>query len=511
MENYHEVKCPNCGTAIKIDDAIYNSIAQQVKDEEFNNAVARAKEEIKSNTLNAIKLAESNKDLQYANVLADRDNIIANLKNELAEFKNTANKHFLKMDKEYRNNLAISMTQITELKERVKQADSDCNVKIQETIAEYNKQIAALKKELELANNYQQTAIDNAVSKERESSVSKDVEIVTLRQQLDDREMEKQLAIQKAINIKDKEIADLQTKIATKEAAYMSAETSLKEKYETLLKSKEEEVKYYKDFKSKQSVKLLGESLESHCFTEYSTIRPLLPTATFDKDNTISNSGSKGDFIFRDFTDGEEYISIMFEMKNESDDSLHKHKNEDYLKELDKDRREKDCEYAVLVTMLESDNELYNRGIVDMSHKYEKMFIIRPQFFVPLIILLRNASLKGLEYKLELERVKSESIDVTTFEADLINYKTSIHNSVEQACKKKDSAIAKIDKVIASLQQIKEDFITFNKHLNTAGSKAEKLTIKKLTANAPSVATALEKASIDKETINITSTQTKSA
>jgi hypothetical protein len=225
-----------------------------------------------------------------------------------------------------------------------------------------------------------------------------------------------------------------------------------------------------------------------------------MPNSTFSKDNEVSETGSKGDFIYRDRTnDGIETLSIMFEMKNESDDSTHKHKNTDFLKELDKDRREKGCEYAVLVTMLEPDSELYNQGIVDVSDKYPKMYVIRPQFFLPIITLLHNASLKSIDYRRKLEEYKAMSIDVSTFETDLEAYKNSIRKSVECASKNKENAIEKIDKAITILQAVKDEFVKLDHHISQAGSKAEKVTIKKLSSKSPAVAALLDSASVIEE------------
>ena len=289
---------------------------------------------------------------------------------------------------------------------------------------------------------------------------------------------------------KDKEISELNAKILSINTSNAAREAAIIERHNAELKAKNEEISFYKEFKSKLSVKLIGESLEEHCYTEYSKIRPLMPLSSFKKDTEVSpETGSKGDFIFRDYSpDKIETLSIMFEMKNEAEDSLHKHKNKDYFKELDKDRREKGCEYAILVSMLEADSELYNQGIVDVSDQYEKMYVIRPQFFIPIITLLRNAALKTVDYRKELEEYKAMSIDVSTFESDLAAYKDGIAKSSELATKKKDSAIEKIDKTIQLLQAVKDDFIKFDQHMAQANSKAEKVTIKKLTSKAPSIA-----------------------
>lgn len=249
----------------------------------------------------------------------------------------------------------------------------------------------------------------------------------------------------------------------------------------------EAELEYYRDLKARQSTKMVGETLEQHCMTEFESIRAAaFPNAYFAKDNDVSDH-SKGDFIFRDFADGLEFVSIMFEMKTEMDTTSAKHKNEEFFKKLDKDRREKNCEYAVLVSLLESDSELYNRGIVDVSHKYEKMYVVRPQFFIPIISLLRNAARNSLEDKRQLKLAREQQIDITHFEENLNAFKDSVGKSYTNASKKFQEAIAEIDATIKHLEKVKEALQTSEKHLATVNSKSENITIRKLTKNAPSV------------------------
>ena len=263
--------------------------------------------------------------------------------------------------------------------------------------------------------------------------------------------------------------------------AALVKEQNLKDKYEEKIKDKDEQIAYYKDFKARQSTKMVGESLEQHCSNEFNKLRPLFKNVYFEKDNDVK-TGSKGDFIFRENDeDGTEIISIMFEMKNESLETVSKHKNEDFFKELDKDRKEKKCEYAVLVSMLEIDNDYYNNGIVDVSHKYPKMYVIRPQFFIPLITLLRNASMKSLEYKKELQLVQNQNIDIANFEENMNNFKSAFGRNYRLASEKFKKAIDEIDKTIDHLQKTKEALLSSENNLRLANNKAEELTIKKLT------------------------------
>lgn len=287
---------------------------------------------------------------------------------------------------------------------------------------------------------------------------------------------------------KDTNITELRNEKALTEKECLIKEQSIKEKYETQLKFKEEEIERYKDFKARLSTKMLGESLEQHCEISFNQLRPTaFQGAYFEKDNDAS-SGSKGDYIFRDFDEfGNEYISIMFEMKNEADTTSTKKKNEDFFKELDKDRNEKKCEYAVLVSLLEPESELYNAGIVDVSHKYEKMYVIRPQFFIPIITLLRNAASNSIEYRKELALVKAQNIDVSTFEADMNDFKEKFFKNMKDASARFEDAINGIDKTIKNLQNIRDALVLSEKHLNSANNKVEDLSIKKLTKNNPTM------------------------
>ncbi|MBR6133670.1 MAG: DUF2130 domain-containing protein [Bacilli bacterium] len=325
----------------------------------------------------------------------------------------------------------------------------------------------------------------------KEEQNKKDLEIIELKNNLKNIEENTKNKIEKEyneeLNNKKIELINLENKIDNLKTENELKEKTLKETYETKLKDKDEQIAYYKDFKSKQSTKMIGESLEQHCQLEFNRLRPLFKNSYFEKDND-AKTGSKGDFIFRDYDeDHNEIVSIMFEMKNEADETATKHKNEDFLKELDKDRKEKNCEYAVLVSLLEIDNEYYNDGIVDVSHLYPKMYVIRPQFFIPLITLIRNISTKTLEYKKELELIKNQNIDITHFEENINQFKEGFSRNYRLASERFAKAIEEIDKTIEHLQKTKENLLKTDDNLRLANNKAEDLTIKKLTRNNPTM------------------------
>lgn len=327
---------------------------------------------------------------------------------------------------------------------------------------------------------------------------SKDQEISRLRAELKGIEAKKSLELTNAvlrtreemkdvIGIKEKEIAELRNSGTLAQSRSELEKKAIKEEYEAKLRMAQEQVDYYKDMKIRMSTKMVGESLEAHCANIFNgSMRPMFPNAYFEKDNDASG-GSKGDFIFRDYDDGTEYVSIMFEMKNELDDTAHRHKNEDFFRKLDADRNAKGCEYAVLVSLLEPENELYNNGIVDVSYRYPKMYVIRPQFFMPLITLLVNASRKSIQYQRELAVARSQSVDVTNFEAKLMEFKDKFGNNYRLASEKFRKAIDEIDKSIAALQKTKDALLSSENNLRLANDKAEALTIKKLTYRNPTM------------------------
>ena len=355
---------------------------------------------------------------------------------------------------------------------------------------EFEKQLNA---RLELAEKEKLIAVElekTKVTSELDKRVAaKDAEIQELRSRLEANDISKKLAINEAVNAIEKERDSLKNGLERSQLEKDLAEKSLKDKYETQIKDRDDSIERLRDMKARLSTKMVGETLEQHCETEFNLIRATaFPKAHFEKDNN-ARSGSKGDYIFRDIGEANtEIVSIMFEMKNENSETVTKKKNEDFFKELDKDRNEKKCEYAVLVSLIEPESELYNSGIVDVSHRYPKMYVVRPQFFIPIITLLRNAALNALKYKLELSLVKAQNIDITTFESDLVTFKTGFAKNYELASKKFNTAIEEIDKTIDHLQKTKEALVGSEKNLRLANNKAEDLTIKKLTKNNSTMA-----------------------
>ena len=442
-----EIKCPNCGEVFVVDESGYAQIVQQVRDKEFEKEIKRREKEFEEKRESALKLARVEQQAEFDKSLSlkkkeidEKDKAIEKLQNQISE-------------KEIEKKLAVS--------------------------AAVNEKEIELKKKLE----------EITVLKEKISAIdTKNTRLVEqLKGQIAGNETEKKLAISEAVHEKEKTIMELQNQLLNKETENKLNEQALKKRYEDSLKLKDEQIEYYKDFKARQSTKMIGESLEQHCLNQFNALRmTAFPTAYFEKDND-ARTGSKGDFIFRESQDGIEFISIMFEMKNEMDETATKHKNEDFFKELDKDRREKKCEYAVLVSLLESDNELYNNGIVDVSYKYEKMYVIRPQFFIPIITLLRNAALNSLKYRQELEIAKHQRIDILHFEENMNAFKDGFARNYRIASDKFKTAIDEIDKTITHLQKTKEALISSENNLRLANNKAEDLSIKKLTKNAPTV------------------------
>ena len=350
-------------------------------------------------------------------------------------------------------------------------------------------------RELELLRMREEKEHTASITKKDAEISARDRVIAELRAKLDAGETERKLAVAEAVEKKNEElarktseIADLKGELRSRETENRLNEKSLKEQYEDKLRLKDEQIEYYKDFKARQSTKMIGESLEQHCLTQFNSIRmTAFPNAYFEKDND-ARSGSKGDFIYRECAeDGTEFISIMFEMKNEADTTATKHKNEDFFKELDKDRREKGCEYAILVSLLEIDNDLYNNGIVDVSYRYPKMYVIRPQFFIPMITLLRNAAQNSLHYRQELQLVRSQQVDILHFEENMNAFKEGFARNYRLASERFATAIEEIDKTIDHLQKTKAALLSSENNLRLANNKADELSIKKLTKNAPSV------------------------
>lgn len=456
-----EIKCPNCGKMFQVDESGYVAILKQVRDEEFEKELAQRENAIKNEKQSALKLAN-----------AESENIINSLKEKL---KSTESKMALEIEK------------------AVNEKDRELTEKSQKQLYESNSKIQQLQSRLETDINKMELRLKDEIAK-------KEQEISNLKMQIATKNSEQDLAVSKAIaeknqelNIKEQEIIALNSKFNSAENEYKIKENAIKEKFEKELKDKDELIGYYKDFKARQSTKMVGESLERHCENEFNKLRATaFKNAYFEKDND-ARSGSKGDYIFKEFDEnGVEIISIMFEMKNEMETTATKHKNEDFFKELDKDRNEKNCEYAVLVSLLEADDEFYNSGIVDVSYRYEKMYVIRPQFFIPMITLLRNAALNSLKYKQELIEIRNQNIDITNFENNLMEFKDSFSRNYYYAHDRFIDAIKEIDKSIEHLQKIKENLTKSDNHLRTANNKIEDVTIKKLTKGNPTMQSKFE-------------------
>jgi hypothetical protein len=453
----HEVMCPHCHKAFAVEEAGYAEIVKQVRDSEFEQQLHERLELAEQEKLSAIELAE------------------AKLANEL------------------HSAAATKDAEIQGLKASLESAEVSQKLAVSEALSAVQKERAALENELEQAKRDRQSAIELVEAKLanelNSAAATKDAEIQKLKAKLDAVQVELQLAITEAVGAVKEERDQLRSGLERAELEKQLAESALKDKFETQLKDRDDAIERLKDMKARLSTKMIGETLEQHCETEFNRIRAAaFPKAYFEKDND-ARTGSKGDYIFRDADDaGTEIVSIMFEMKNESDGTATKHKNEDFLRELDKDRIEKGCEYAVLVSLLESDSELYNSGIVDVGHRYPKMYVVRPQFFIPIITLLRNAALNSLEYKTELALVKAQNIDITNFENELESFKSGFGKNFELASRRFQTAIDEIDKSIDHLQKTKEALLGTNRNLRLANDKAQDVTIKKLTRGNPTMA-----------------------
>lgn len=399
-------------------------------------------------------------------------------------------------DKEFDNEIKVRENELKQEKDNsIKLNKLTFDKELDDIVNKKETEILLLKEEIKR----KEETTKNKIEKEFNEKINDlTIEISELKSKLKLQETNNELEIQKRVSEKDKEINSLNNELELKSKEFVIKENNMKESYENKLKDKDEQIAYYKDFKARQSTKMIGESLEVHCNHEFNRLRPLFKNAYFEKDND-AKSGSKGDFIFRDYDDnGNEIVSIMFEMKNEADETATKHKNEDFLKELNKDRNEKKCEYAVLVSLLESDNDYYNDGIVDVSHLYDKMYVIRPQFFIPLITLIRNLANKSLEYRKELELIKNQNIDITHFEESMNNFKESFGRNYRLASERFQKAIDEIDKTIEHLQKTKENLLKTDDNLRIANNKAEDLTIKKITHNNPTMSKMFEEVNKNK-------------
>jgi hypothetical protein len=440
-----EISCPNCKKDFKIDQSGYADILKQVHDKEFDEQLKQRLELAEKSKLDAVELAEAK--------------LRSNLKDEVREKEST----------------------IENLQSLLNTGKTTQELAVKDAVTELEKEKANLENQLRQAQADSKNATHLA-------EIEKQKEIQELRSQLEAKEVSQKLAITEAVNSIEKERDTLKNNLDQAALEKQVAEKSLTDKYEIRLKDRDEEIQRLKDFKAKLSTKMVGETLEQHCETEFNRIRATaFPRAYFEKDND-SNTGSKGDYIFKDNDDADiEIVSIMFEMKNENDTTATKKKNEDFFKELDKDRNEKGCEYAILVSLLEPESELYNSGIVDVSYRYEKMYVIRPQFFIPMITLLRDAAMNALSYKNELAHVKSQNIDVTNFENDLDDFKMKFGKNYELASNHFHTAVKEIDNSIKHLQKTRESLLKSENQLRLANDKAQDVTIKKLTRKNPTM------------------------
>ena len=445
-----EIKCPKCGTVIEVNDGDYAELLSQVKNKEFSK-------ELEERLAAIVKQQEAISKLKEKDLSEKYNEEISSLKDELTNLRNAL------LNQENENKIALN-----------------------NALANKDKTIESLtleKKNLE-------ENIDSKIELEKEKYKNeKAKEIVELNHKLALEKDKSQYELKSALNEKDMKIQALQNNLSVKEQENMLKLAGIQQQYDIELKQKDTQIEFYKDLKAKMSTKLVGETLEQHCMIEFNKLRTsAFPNAYFEKDNEVSReTGSKGDFIFKDFADNQEYISIMFEMKNENETTATKHKNEDFFKELDKDRNEKHCEYAVLVSMLEPDSELYNGGIVDVSYRYKKMYVVRPQCFLPIITLLANAAKNSLEYKKKLVEIENQNLDITNFENSLADFQQGFARNFQLASDKFSTAIDEIDKTIAHLQKVKDNLIGSERNLRIANDKAQDLSIKKLTKNNPTM------------------------
>jgi len=452
-----EIICPHCGKAFKIDEAGYADILKQVRDSEFEQQLHERLELAEQDKRNAVELAQA------------------------------------KVASELQKAASAKDAEIQDLKAKLDAGEVARQLAVTQALSAVEKERDALMNELTQTKQDKQASFELAEAKRvnelQKAAATKDAEIQELKAKLDAGNITQKLAITEAVSAVEKERDELKNGLQRLELEKHLAEKSLKERYETQIKDRDDAIERLRDMKARLSTKMVGETLEQHCETELNRIRATaFPRAYFEKDND-SRTGSKGDYIFRDSDEaGTEIVSIMFEMKNENDETATKKKNEDFLRELDKDRTEKGCEYAVLVSLLEPDSEFYNTGIVDVFHRHPKMYVVRPQFFIQIITLLRNAAMNSLKYKSELALFKSQNIDITNFETDLETFKTSFAKNYELASRRFQTAIDEIDKSIDHLQKTKEALLGTDRNLRLANDKAQDVTIKKLTRGNPTMA-----------------------
>ena len=521
----NEIKCPKCGNVFQVDEADYASIVNQVRNKEFQQEIARRMAEQEKQ----FKMQQEAEALKADQVLKERltakDREMSQKETEIAQLKEKLNGIAQNKELESQNALAQKDTEIAKLKEQINAIAQGKELESKDALNKKDNEIARLKEQIESISRNKDLESQNALSqkdteitklkaqisaiaqsKDMESKDAlnkKDNEIARLKGEIEQRDKQKEIELlqeksraQEVLQQKETKITELEGQVKAEKNAASLREKELQERFSVQLKQKQEQIDYYKDLKTRMSTKMVGETLEIHCSTEFNRVRAsMYPRAYFEKDND-AKGGSKGDFIFRDYDeDGTtEYISIMFEMKNEMDETATKHKNEDFFAKLDKDRKEKGCEYAVLVSLLEPDSELYNEGIVDVSYRYPKMFVVRPQFFMPLISLLSQASKKSIEYRKALSVARQQTVDVSNFENQLNEFKDKFAYNYRLASEKFKKAIEEIDKTIDHLNKIKEALVGSENNLRLANNKAEDLTIKKLTRNNPTMKAKFEEA-----------------
>lgn len=460
-----ELKCPKCGNAFVVDEADYASIVNQVKNAEFNDELNRRVEELHKQYQAEQKSVTLKAEQDYQKLLSEKELELSRKESDIARLIEQMNNISKTAQLEFNKELSKRDTEIAQLKEQAKSAVQAKELEMTQAIVGKEQEILALNAKIAQADSNLKIAL-----------------------------LEEQDKAKSALNKKDAEIAELKVQAKAEQSEATAREANMKEQYELMLKQANTEIDLLKNMKARLSTKMIGETLEVHCSTEFNRVRTsMFPNAYFEKDNDASG-GSKGDFIFRDFADDMEYVSIMFEMKNESDTTATKHKNEDFFAKLDKDRREKGCEYAVLVSLLEPESELYNEGIVDVSYRYPKMYVVRPQFFMPLISLLTQASKKSIEYKKALAVAQQQSIDVTNFEVKVNNFRNKFGRHYELASRKFKDAIDDIDATIKKLQKIKDELTSSENNLRLANKDTEDLEIRRLTRGNPTMTAKFEEA-----------------
>ena len=522
----HDISCPHCGKAFKIDETGYADILKQVRDGDFERQLHERLGLAEQDKRNAVELAEAKaaresekgvaaKDAEIQELKArldaedvarrlavtqalsavekERDALASALELAKHDSQNAVELAEAKAASELQKDVAAKDAEIQALKAKLDAGEATRKLAVSEAVCDVEKERDTLATELELAKQDKRSALElaqtKAASETQKDVAAKDAQIQELKARLDAGEAAKKLAISEAVSAAEKERSRLQNDLEKAQLESQLSEKSLKDKYETQIKDRDDHIERLRDMKARLSTKMIGETLEQHCETEFNRLRATaFPRAYFEKDND-ARKGSKGDYIFRDMDEGgTEIVSIMFEMKNEDDRTATKKKNEDFLQELDRDRTEKGCEYAVLVSMLEPESEFYNTGIADMFHRYPKMYVIRPQFFIPMITLLRNAATKSLQYKSELALVKAQNIDVSNFEERLITFQTAFARNYGLASKQFQTAIDQIDKSIDHLQKTKAALLGTDNNLRLANDKAQDVTIRKLTRGNPTMA-----------------------